>query len=181
MSVAVLTAEVPSRQAGPDTDAEALPAAAAQPLKVPVSTAGQEMLGQLRPALEPLRAVLPSLTPSVRRRSGPDSPDMSPDAAAATADELDALQLSSSCAATALPKTLLTRRMCPAPGVFMCATHMKHQILCGCGDTCRCVSAAQQVRAGPHSGHQGNEAPLLMVLPFSCVTGQTRTTSVSRG
>jgi len=67
---------------------------------MPASTGGREVDGQMQPEKpEPLRGVQPSLTPSVRRRSGLDSPDVSPDAAAATADELEALQLSTSCAA----------------------------------------------------------------------------------
>ena len=90
---------------------------------MPASSGGCEVSAQTHPEPEPLRGVHPSLTPSVRRRSGPDSPDVSPDAAAATADELDALQLSSSCAVPRLLQMMKKHSVCAAHPVVCPAPH----------------------------------------------------------
>ncbi len=121
--------DIPSGETQPDIGVEVLSAAAVDPPMMPTSTSGRVVSEQMQPEPEPLRAVQPSLTPSVRRRSRPDSPNVSPDAAAATADELDALQLSSSCAAPSLLRTLLTHTMCAAPQLF--CQHLM-QSICAC-------------------------------------------------
>ena len=82
----------------PDTAACALTPVHTEPLLMPAHTRGVDVLGGSGPTEEPLRASQPTLTPSVRRRSGLSlEASLGP---AAAAVQLGALQLSALCAAS---------------------------------------------------------------------------------